>query len=331
MTAPVTDLAAVPKVELHLHLEGAAPPAFIRGLAAEKGVDLSAIFDAEGGYRWADFAEFLSTYEAACTVLQTPRDFQRLVEAVLATSAAEGVIYTEIFLAPDLCRGGDPAAWPDYLAAMVEGAEAVRRASGIETRFIPTAIRHFGPEHALRAARLTAETAGAAVTGFGMGGEERAGHLAEFAPAFELAAEAGLGLTVHAGEVCGPQSVRDALDHLAVSRIGHGVRAIEDPALVSRLAEEGVVLEVNPGSNVALGVYSDWRSHPIDRLRRAGVYVTVSTDDPPYFHTGMTHEYAKLASAFGWTSADFAAINRTALKAAFCDEETRERLLSRVG
>ncbi|WP_392663359.1 adenosine deaminase [Amaricoccus sp. B4] len=331
MTGPKSDLARLPKVELHLHLEGAAPPAFIRGLAAEKGVDLSAIFDADGGYRWADFAEFLRTYEAACTVLQSPRDFCRLVEAVLAASAADGVIYTEIFLAPDLCGGGSPAAWPEYLAAMIEGADSARRASGIETRFIPTAIRHFGPERALRAARLAAETAGAVVTGFGMGGDERDGHLAEFASAFELAAEAGLGLTVHAGEVCGPQSIRDALDHLSVSRIGHGVRAIEEPALVSRLAEEGIVLEVNPGSNVALGVYPDWRSHPIDRLRRAGVNVTVSTDDPPYFHTGMIHEYAELASAFGWTSVDFAAINRTALRAAFCDEKTRERLLARVG
>ena len=121
----VTDWAALPKVELHLHLEGAAPPEFIRGLAAEKGVDLGRIFAPDGGYAWRDFAEFLRVYEAACTVLQSPDDFRRLTAAVLAQSAANGVIYAEVFLAPDLCGGGDPAAWPDYLAAIVAGADEV--------------------------------------------------------------------------------------------------------------------------------------------------------------------------------------------------------------
>ncbi len=323
MTAPGACWAALPKTELHLHLEGAAPPAFIRDLAAEKGVDLSRIFDADGAYRWSDFAGFLATYEAACSVLVSPDDFRRLVTAVLRASRAHGVVYAEIFLAPDLCAGGDPVAWPDFLAAMGQGADAV---PDVETRFIPTAIRHFGRERAERAARTVVANPHPRVTGFGMGGEERFGHPSDYARAFAIAAEAGLGLTVHAGEVAGPESVAAALDCLPVTRIGHGVRAVEDAALVRRLAAEGIHLEVNPGSNIALGLYPDWPSHPVARLRAAGVRVSLSTDDPPYFNTSLPQEYAALSRAFGWTEADFAAINRDALSAAFCDDATRARL-----
>ncbi len=124
--------------------------------------------------------------------------------------------------------------------------------------------------------------------------------------------------------------MRAALDDLGVARIGHGVRATEDPSLVARLAEEGIVLEVCPGSNVALGLYPDVASHPIDALRRAGVAVTVSTDDPPFFHTDLDAEEAALTAAFGWGEAEFRATARTAARAAFCDEATRSALLARL-
>jgi adenosine deaminase len=323
----VTDWRALPKVELHLHLEGAAPPAFIRTLAAEKGVALPGVFDARGGYAWADFAGFLRTYEAACSVLTTPEDYARLTAAVLAKSAADGVVYAEIFLAPDLCGGGDPGAWPDYLAAIIAGAMAT---DAIEARFIPVAIRHFGPERAEAAARRVAATPSPSVTGFGLAGEERHGHPADFARAFAIAAEAGLGLTVHAGEVAGPASVRAALDALPVTRIGHGVRAAEDPELVRRIAAEGLTLETCPGSNLALGLYPDWAAHPVAALREAGVKVTVSTDDPPYFRTDLVREYAALADAFGWGEADFRDLNLTAAEAAFCDPATRAALVARL-
>ena len=321
---------ALPKVELHLHVEGAAPPGLIRELAAEKSIDMRGAFDADGGYAWTDFASFLRTYELACTVLRTPEDYRRLMEAVLAKSAADGVIYTELFLAPDLCGDGSPRAWAEYLDAMIAGADAARAAHGIEARFIPTAIRHFGAGRAEAAARLAAATAGRMVTGFGMGGEERFGRPADFARAFAIAGEAGLGLTVHAGEVAGAESVRDALDALPVTRIGHGVRAVDDCDLVRRLAADGIVLEVCPGSNVALDVVPDLASHPIAVLRAAGVPVTVSSDDPPYFRTDMVSEYAGLSEAFGWTEADFRDMNLTAARAAFCDEAARASVVARL-
>jgi len=318
------NFSEIPKTELHLHLEGAAPPAFIRRLAQEKGVSMDGVFDENGAYVWANFVEFLATYEHACEVLKSPEDFGRLMAAVLAEQAANGVVYTEHFLAPDFCGGGDLGAWKEYLAAMTEAAET----SPVEARFIPTCVRHMGPEQAKITAQVSAETAGGLVTGFGMGGDESQFAAADFAYAFDMAREAGLGITSHAGEVEGPDSVRETLDALRPSRIGHGVRSIEDPALVQRLAEEGVVLEVCPGSNISLGIFADLKAHPITALRDSGVIVTVSTDDPPYFHTDMTSEYRGLSEQLGWTQDDFDAINQAAMKAAFCDEATRAKLLA---
>ncbi|MEC9103727.1 MAG: adenosine deaminase, partial [Pseudomonadota bacterium] len=152
----------------------------------------------------------------------------------------------------------------------------------------------------------------------------------DYAYAFDMAREAGLRLTTHAGEWGGPTSVREALDDLKVERLGHGVQVIQDLALVDRLIEEDVVLEVCPGSNIVLGVYPKWDRHPIQALRERGVKVTVSTDDPPFFHTTMTREYEQLARVFGWGASDFHEISQTALDAAFCDADTKTRLADKL-
>jgi adenosine deaminase len=320
----------LPKIELHLHLEGAAPPALIRDIAAEKRVDLSGLFDPQGHYAYRDFADFLRVYEAATAVLASPADYARLTRTVCEALAEQGVIYAETFLSPDFCGGGDLDSWRDYLAAIEEAAAEVTARGGPILKGVVTCIRHLGPERAKAPALCAAETAGAFLTGFGMAGDESVGAPKDFLWAFDCAREAGLGLTAHAGEWRGPGSVARAVEDLRVARIGHGVRAIEDPALVERLAERGIVLEVCPGSNVALGLYPSVRAHPIERLRAAGVPVTVSTDDPPFFHTSMTAEYEALAEAFDWDEGQFREIARTAARAAFCDEATRAALLKRL-
>ncbi|SIO44634.1 adenosine deaminase [Rhodovulum sp. ES.010] len=323
-------LASLPKIELHHHLEGAAPPELVRDMARARGLDISRIFDRHGAYVFADFLQFLDIYEVATSVLRSPEDYARLTLSVLEGAAAEGVVYLESFLSPDFCGGRDLAAWRDYLHAIEEAAVRAEAAHGIVMRGIVTCIRHFGPDKAREAALCAAETAGAFVVGFGMAGDEGRGRPRDFAYAFDMAREAKLGLTAHAGEWGGPASVRETLADLRVARIGHGVRAVEDPALVDRLAEAGVVLEVCPGSNIALGLYPDWAAHPIARLRARGVKVTVSTDDPPFFHTTMTREYERLADAFGWDEGDFAALNRVALDAAFCDADTRAEIAKKL-
>lgn len=316
----------IPKLELHLHLEGAAPPSFIRGLAREKNIDISGIFDERGNYRYTGFTDFLKVYEAATSVLSSPADYARLVHAVLEESAANGVIYTESFVSPDFCGGGDLSAWRDHLSAMQDAAQVVEKQGGPILKLIITAIRHFGPDKSRPAAICAAETAGDFLTGFGLAGAETVLTPQDFRWAFDCAHEAGLGLTCHAGEWGGPQSIRDALT-LGVTRIGHGVRAIEDLALVDELAERGIVLECCPGSNLALGIYPHWRAHPIGQLYDRGVKVTVSTDDPPFFHTTMTREYDRLADAFDWDDGVFRKLATTAAEAAFCDVTTREALL----
>jgi len=320
----------LPKIELHLHLEGAAPPAFVRGLAAEKKIDISGIFDERGNYAYTDFWHFLKVYEAATSVLTTPADYARLTRAVLSESAASGVIYSECFLSPDFCGGRDVGAWREYLHAIREAAEEAERQDGITLRGIVTPIRHFGPGKAREVALCAAETAGDWLVGFGLAGDEKVGRPRDFAWSFDCAREAGLRLTCHAGEWGGPDSVRDAVRDLRVERIGHGVRAIEDPALVEELAEAGIVLEVCPGSNVALRLYPNFHAHPIEKLMKRGVKVTVSTDDPPFFHTTMAREYDALAEAFGWDDGVFHQIADTSIRAAFCREETRDKILKRL-
>lgn len=320
----------IPKVELHLHLEGAAPPAFIRGLAREKNIDISGIFNPDGSYAFRDFAHFLQVYEAATSVLTTPRDYGRLTSAVLEELAAQNVVYAETFISPDFCGGGDLAAWRDYLAEIQDAADKAYATHGITLTGIVTNIRHYGPDAARPVALCAAETAGDFIRGYGMGGNETVGRQGDFAWAFDCAREAGLRLTTHAGEWGGAESVRQALDDLRVERIGHGVQAWDDPALVDRLAHDGVTLEICPGSNIALGLYAHWHDHPIERLRERGVNITVSTDDPPFFHTTMTREFDMLHQTFGWNEEDFYVLARQALDAAFCDGETKALIAKKL-
>ncbi len=314
-----------PKVELHLHLEGAADPAFVRGLAAEKSIDIRGIFDDNGAYKYNGFTEFLAVYEAATLALKNPEDFKRLTQSVLENLAEHNVVYAETFVSPDFCGGRDLGAWSEYLAAMKEA-----HVDGVTLKGIVTCIRHFGPDNARETARCAAKTAGDWLVGFGMAGAEDAGTARDFSYAFDMARDAGLRLTSHAGEWGGAQSIWDTLQNLKVERVGHGVHAINDPKLVDYLAETGIVLEVNPGSNVALGVYPSLAEHPIAKLRDAGVKVTVSTDDPPFFNTTMTSEFEQLEYVFGWGVDDFKQLNQTALEAAFCDAATKDLISKRL-
>jgi len=319
---------AVPKAEIHCHIEGAATPDLVRAQAAKYGVDVAA-FLGERGYVWSDFTSFLAAYDAAAALFRTEEDYALLAETHLTEIAAEGAIYAEIFVSPDHAERSGIGVGA-YLSGLAGGIERAKAESGIECRMIVVGIRHFGAEAVEAAARFAAGRPHELVTGFGMAGEERFGRVADYARAFDTARAAGLGITIHAGELAGADSVRDALDHLRPARIGHGARAIEDKALVERIAEEGVVLELCPGSNVALGVFADWSSHPFETMRKAGVRVTLNSDDPPHFHSSIGNEYAMAAATWGYDAAQLMHFTRTALEAAFIDEATREKLLGQL-
>ncbi|WP_343057063.1 adenosine deaminase [Chthonobacter rhizosphaerae] len=319
----------MPKVELHCHIEGAAPPDLVRRLARKHGVDVSRLFDEAGDYAWSDFSSFITAYDGAAAVFRTREDYAELAETYLTASAAEGVIYTEVFVSPDHARRtGIP--YEDYIGGIVDGMRRAEAAHGIVGRLIPLIERHFGPRTAVEAAKTAVAHLIPEVVGFGMAGDERLHAVAEFAPAFMIAHEAGLPLTSHAGEVMGAESVRATLDALPVRRIGHGVRAIEDAALVRRLADEGVVLECCPGSNIALKVFDRFEDHPFKALKDAGVIVTLNSDDPPFFWTSMGREYRIAHDHLGQSEADLVAVTAAAIEAAFCDDATRARLRARL-
>jgi adenosine deaminase len=316
------------KAELHCHIEGAAPPALALAQAEKYGVD-PATFMHDGTYAWTDFAEFIKAYDRVAALFRTEEDYALLTETYLRELATVDTIYSEIIVSSDhgdrIGLGADT-----YLAGITAGIEAAKEATGIEARIIVTGERHFGPESVIAAAEYAARSNNRLVTGFNMAGEERMGRVADYARAFDIAREAGLGLTIHAGEVCGAFSVTDALDLVKPARIGHGVRAIEDPELIRRLVDLGTVLEVCPGSNIALKVFPDFASHPLRKLHEAGVRVCINSDDPPFFDTSLAREYEWASSEFGFTDAEINGMTRTAIEAAFVDEETRARLLARL-
>jgi adenosine deaminase len=318
----------VVKAELHCHIEGAAAPELVERQARKYGVDTS-YFIADGRFLWSDFSSFLAAYDAAASLFRSEDDFARLAEHHLSALARQGAIYAEFFISPDhAIRSGLSAQ--AYAEALGSGIDRARAKTGIEARMIVTGVRHFGVDAVEAAARFAARCGHPLVTGFGMAGDERHGYTEDYVRAFEVAREAGLGITVHAGEFAGPESVRDALDHLRPARIGHGVRAIEDVELVRRIAAERVVLECCPGSNVALGLYADAAAHPFPQLMAAGCRVTLNSDDPPYFDTTLAAEYETARRHFGLDERKLAAITRTAIEAAFLDRKTKAALLARV-
>jgi adenosine deaminase len=323
-------LTPVPKAELHVHLEGTAPPELTRRIAKRNNLEIppGTIGD-HGRYLWDDFLHFLRVYDQAASVIRTAQDYRDITFEYLTSCADEGAVYVELTASPDhaaLAR----LSYPDQIAGIAQGIDDARDAGGIEARILITAVRNFGTERAEAVAGLASAHPHPYVTGFGLAGDEAGFPPEPFARAYAIAHDAGLGLAVHAGEWAGPESVRGGMT-LPVTRIGHGVRAIEEPELVAEIAARGLVLEVCPTSNVALGLYPDYASHPFLALRAAGVKVTLGSDDPPYWAASIGGEYAVAHRKFGLTDSELREITRTAIEAAFVDTTLRQQLLTKVG
>jgi len=320
----------VPKAELHVHLEGTAPPHLIRRIAARNGLTVpDGVFATPDRFAWRDFLDFLQTYDMAASVIRTVEDYRDITYEYLSACAADGTVYVELIASPDhaaLVGLSDE----DHLAGIAQGIDDARADHGIEARILLTCIRNFGVEQALRIARHAAERPHPYVVGFQMAGDEAGYPPGPFAEAYAIAADAGLGCSVHAGEWAGADSVREALT-LPVTRLGHGVRAIEDPALVEEIAERGIVLECCPTSNVVLGVFPSFDEHPLPALRDAGVRVTLASDDPPYFGASVGGEYRVARECFGLSDEELRAITRTAIEAGFAEPPLRAELLRRCG
>lgn len=326
----MTVVRDIPKAELHCHLEGTARPDLVRRLAKRNGMRLpDELFDDRGGFYWTDFLHFLKAYDLASAVIRTPQDYRDVTYEYLGACAAEGAIYVEVMSSPDHAAANG-MSYSAHLEGIIAGIDDAALDFAITGRLIVTCVRHLGPERALEVARQVVEHPHDYVVGFGMGGDEAQFTPADFAPAFHLVHDYGLSCTVHAGEVCGAESVRAALDSLPVSRLGHGVRAIEDPALLEEIVSRGIMLEVCPGSNIATGVYNDYDSHPLPRLLQAGCRVSLNSDDPPYFHTSIGQEYARVADCFALDTATLRRITAMAIDAAFVDERLKDALRKKL-
>jgi adenosine deaminase len=321
--------AGVPLAELHVHLEGTATPALVRRLAARNGVAIPPGTMDGDRFLWRDFLDFLATYDRAASVVRTAQDYRDVTFEYLRACAAEGAVYVELTASPDhAAQAGLP--YGDMVAGVAQGIDDARSASGIESRVLVTAVRNFGIARAEAVARTAAEQPHPYVTGFGLAGDEAGYPPGPFAGAFAIAHAAGLGLTCHAGEWAGAESVRAALAlPVPVARLGHGVRSVEDPGLVRELAERDIVLEVCPTSNVALGACPSYAAHPFPVLREAGVRVTLGSDDPPYWEASIGGEYAVARREWGLDDAALRDITVTALEAAFVPNALRAVLLAR--
>jgi adenosine deaminase len=323
-------LRALPKAELHVHLEGTATPELVARLAVRNGMRVPPGLLADPAtFRFDDFLHFLRQYDAAASCIRTPEDYRDVVFEHLVRSAEEGCVYVELISSPDHARAVGLSE-AEHRAGIFRGIDDAREATGIEGRVVVSCVRNLGVEAAERVATQAAAMPHPYVVGFNMAGDEAGFPPPPFHRAFAIAHDAGLGCTVHAGEHAGPQSVREALALPGVTRLSHGVRAVEDPALVAELAERGTVLEVCPTSNVVLGVYGSYAEHPLGALRAAGVAVTLASDDPPYFGASVGGEYALAHRELGVDRAGLEEITSTALRAGFLDDGTRSGLTERA-
>ncbi len=322
-------LKNLPIAELHCHLEATVDPSEARRLAARNFVDISGAFDERGAYQWRTFGEFLKVYDAVSEAIRTPEDYFDITLAHYRRMAAKGMIYGEVILSP-AHAGRFGVSYAALIDAVASAMATAQDEKGIFGRIIVTCVRHYGAEHALSVAKSARDHPHPFVTAFGMAGDEASGATADFHRAFVIAGDCGLGLTAHAGEILGPDSVREAISLLGISRIGHGVRALEDADLVAEIRDRGLTLEVCPTSNVAIGLYPSIASHPLPRLVAAGLRVTLNSDDPAFFGADVADEYERNAAAHRFARADLLAFTRNAIEAAFCDNGARARLAANV-
>lgn len=312
-------IEAMPKAELHIHLEGAIAPATLLRLAARHGRALPAdnVEDLQAWYRFTTFRHFIEVYLAGQACLRAAEDFALIAYELGADRARQAIRYSEVTVTPYTHiwqqKGIRPA---EIIEGLEDGRARARRDFGVEMRWVFDIPRNLPEPAGSWTADYAIQHMDKGVVGFGLGGDESKSPPELWEEPFQRAIAAGLYSVPHAGEVAGPASVWGALRKLGARRLGHGVRSSEDPALVAHLAATQIPLEVNPTSNLCLNVYPDFSQHPLRRLWDAGVYLTVNSDDPPMFNTTLTAEYAVLVNHFDFTLAELERISLNAVAAA---------------
>ncbi|BAU85395.1 adenosine deaminase [Streptomyces laurentii] len=334
MEHPHRDLSTLPKAHLHLHFTGSMRPSTLLELADKHGVHLPEVLrggtppnlratDERGWFR------FQRLYDIARSCLREPEDIQRLVREAAQEDVRDGSGWLEIQVDPTsyapLLGGLIPA-----LEIILDAVDAAARDTGLGMRVVIAANRMKHPLEARTLARLAVRYADRGVIGFGLSNDERRGMARDFDRAFAIAREGGLLAAPHGGELTGPSSVRDCLDDLRAARVGHGVRAAEDPRLLRRLAERQVTCEVCPASNVALGVYDKHEDVPLRTLFEAGVPMALGADDPLLFGSRLAAQYGIARRHHEFTDAELAELARQSVRGSAAPEDVRKKLLSGI-
>ncbi|MFT4189470.1 MAG: adenosine deaminase [Aeromicrobium sp.] len=327
-------LSELPKAHLHLHFTGSMRHSTLCELAERDGITLPPALTQDWPPRLTGVDEkgwfrFQRLYDVARSVLRTEDDVRRLAREAAEDDVADGAAWTEIQVDPSGygARFGGITAFTDLVLDAVREAE---KASGLRMGVVIAANRTRHPLDARTLARLAAQYAGRGVVGFGLSNDERRGDTAAFSPAFRIAADAGLAAMPHGGELRGPEHVTACLDHLRPTRLGHGVRAAEDPRVVERVVREGVALEVCPASNVALGVYDTIEELPIRPLKDAGATIALGADDPLLFGSRLGGQYALLRAAQDFSDEELACLAVDSWQASLAPDELRDRALADV-
>jgi adenosine deaminase len=330
----VRDLRLLPKAHLHLHFTGSLRPATLRELARRHDVRLP---DALRGGEPPDLRttdergwfRFQRLYDAARSVVRDASDVRRLLREAAEDERSEGSGWLEIQVEPTSYAPGLGGLTPAVETILAAAAEATA-ATGVGIGVVVAANRTRHPLDARTLARLAARYAGDGVVGFGLSNDERRGRTEDFVPAFRIAERAGLAALPHGGELLGSDSVRACLDQLGARRIGHGVRAVEDPRLLDRLAEAGVALEVCPVSNLRMGVVDDAADVPLRRLSEHGVPVALGADDPLLFGSRLLEQYEVARHVHGMSDEELAGLARASVGASLAPDGVRDRLMAGV-
>lgn len=319
----------MPKVELHLHLEGAIPIPTLWELIERHGGDETIKTPAElvDWFTYKDFTHFMETWVWMIAFLRDYEDFTYAAEAVARHLTAQNIVYAESFFSPSDFRHHHLD--PQELAVAIRAG--LDRVPEVEVPLIVDLVRDRGPAGTARTLAAITEVADQTqIIGVGIGGYEAENPPELFTDVYRTARNSGFRLTAHAGEAAGPESVWGAIQALEVERIGHGVRAAEDPELVDYLVEHQLPLEVCPTSNIRTAVVAEWDTHPARTLIEAGVMVTVNTDDPALFHSSLAGEYQVLEERFGLDEDTIRRISLAAVEASWAPPETKANLTRRI-
>ncbi len=338
MSNTLEHLLALPKAELHLHLEGTVDPATLAELSRRHPTPLATennrytniadsgrVFteeEARALYNYKNFTGFLMAFKAVTERLRTAEDYELVTYRMMRKLAAQNVVHAEVYVSVGVVhwRGGE-------FAPLFEGLERGRlrgeRDFGMSLSWIFDAVRHFGVDEARRVVDEAIRLKHRNVVGIGIGGDERRAGPEQFREVYQHAAANGLRTTVHAGETVGPESIWGALRELKADRIGHGLHAIEDPELVRYLAEHRIPVEICITSNVLTGCCAKIEDHPVKRLFDAGVLVTLNTDDPDMFRTSLVKEYQIAQQTFGFSDDEMRELAKNSFRASFLPEEKK--------